>query len=219
MNRLLRIVVAGYGRWALAERNPAAQVAENLKKEHIEGCELSPYVLPVSSATLTENISRILKAERPDVWIGLGVNSVGTMIQPEMVGINWRHFAVPDVDGAVLNNLPIFCEGPDAYNSGIPNEKIVRSLRAEGIPAQISFHAGTHLCNQMLYSVNHLTRLMNLPTFSGFIHIPQSPENIAASPDHTPSAGSMSLQMSTRAIRKSIEVVRDELFSPKRQAA
>ncbi len=208
-----KIVLAGYGRWAKAVCNPAAQIARMLRTERFVGCELISLVIPVSTSDLTDCVSQILTEHRPDIWLGLGVNTAGTVIQPEMVGINWRHFSVPDVDGAQLDCSPIFEGGPDAYNADIPNRRIVEALCAQGIPARVSFHAGTHLCNQMLYSVNHLSRAMDMPIRSGFIHVPQTPDNVAnAANDATP-CGSMSLTMMATAIRLSIGVICDD-FNP-----
>ncbi|WP_372572223.1 pyroglutamyl-peptidase I family protein [Ruegeria jejuensis] len=213
MSRAPRIVVAGYGRWIKAERNPAAQIAELLKTESVAGCELTSVVIPVSSVELPDHVCSILREERPDYWLGLGVNTAGTVIQPEMIGINWRHFSVADVDGAQPECRPIFSGGPDAYNSGLPNREIVQALCTEGIPAQVSFHAGTHLCNQMLYSVNHLSRTLDMPIRSGFIHVPQTPENVADAEDEERTCGSMSLAMMAQAIRIAIGVICDG-FTP-----
>lgn len=208
-----RIVVAGFGRWPEAERNPASQIAEALKPERWHQCQVIPLVMPVSSATLESKVREVLLQHQPDVWIGLGVNSRLGMIRPEMLGINWRRFRVPDADGAMLDTCTIFDDAPAAYHSALPNERIVHALKAHGIPAQLSFHAGTHLCNQMLYTVCHLASELQMQVRSGFIHVPQTPENIAMSSSEQWHECSMSLAMMVESIECAIDVICENLPS------
>ncbi len=205
-----KILVAGYGAWAKAENNPAAQVVKELGTRNWTGCELVLHVMPVLSADLTDNISNLLEQHKPDAWVGLGVSDAG-IIQTEMLGINWRHFEVPDVTGAQLDQSPVFPGGPAAYNATLPNAKMVKAVNKAGIPASVSFHAGTHLCNQMLYTAQHLIQQRGLSTLSGFIHVPQTPGNIAMTERRKPQTSSMSLPMIADAIATCIDTLADEL--------
>ena len=82
--------------------------------------------------------------------------------------------------------------GPDAYNATLPNEEIVDAINKAGIPAALSFHAGTHLCNQMLYTTAHLIRQSGMSTLNGFVHVPQTPANIAVKTHREAKVPSMS---------------------------
>ena len=106
-----KILVAGYGPWAKAENNPAAQAVDELRKRAWHDCDLSLHVLPVCSTSLIDNVSALLEEHRPDAWLGLGV-SEAAIIEAEMVGINWRHFSVPDVAGDRYEKTPILAGGP-----------------------------------------------------------------------------------------------------------
>ncbi len=47
-------------------------------------------------------------------------------------------------------------------------------LREENIPAQVSYHAGTFLCNAMLYLSHYYVEKQKRKTRSAFIHLPLS---------------------------------------------
>jgi pyroglutamyl-peptidase len=62
--------------------------------------------------------------------------------------------------------------GPIAYRSGLPLGDWAVRLRESGIPAEISYHAGTYLCNATLYFSCYLTERMELKTKAAFVHLP-----------------------------------------------
>src|SRR5690606_36148150 len=45
---------------------------------------------------------------------------------------------------------------PTAYRSDLPLARWASGLRGEGIPADVSYHAGTYVCNAALYLTHHL---------------------------------------------------------------
>ena len=201
-----RILVAGYGAWAKAENNPAAQVVGELGKRSWTGCEVIGHVMAVNSDDLPASIDALLDAHRPDAWVGMGV-SEAAIIQTEMVGINWRHFDVPDSSGAQVDLSPVVAGGPVAYGATLPHAEMVAAVNAAGIPAAVSFHAGTHLCNQMLYTTAHAIQKRGLPTLTGFIHVPQTPGNVARMEGRKRQMASMSLAMTTDAIAICIDTL------------
>lgn len=172
-----KIILAGYGSWAKASYNPAEAVAMEMGARNWTDCEVISHAMPVRSDTLVDEIDQLLKLHTPDAWIGIGVSSA-TLIEAEMVGINWCDFDVPDAAGQTLKNVKIVPNGPSAYEASLPNDEIVSAITQSGIPAAISHHAGTHLCNHMLYSTARLIEQNAMPTLSGFIHVPRSPANI-----------------------------------------
>jgi pyroglutamyl-peptidase len=71
-------------------------------------------------------------------------------------------------------------------------------VRRAGIPCQVSYHAGTYLCNAMLYLAHHLTQEMQLKTRSAFIHVPLDASQTAA---QAQDMASMPASMSAMAVR------------------
>lgn len=210
MSRKPTILVSGYGTWAKADTNPAAEVAGRLDPADFTSCTLVTVELPVHSADLMDTVGALLDEHKPDGWIGLGVSGAA-VVQPEMIGINWRDFSVPDAAGEQPHAEPVLAGGPPAYNATLPCEDMAAAMRAAGIPSAISYSAGTHLCNQLIYTLAHLTEARGLNLLSGFVHVPQSPENIAQREGEAGLAPSMDLALSTRAIGICVEVLAAKL--------
>ncbi len=67
---------------------------------------------------------------------------------------------------------PLDLEGPVAYRSALPLGQWATQLREAGIPAEVSYHAGTYLCNATLYWSHLCAERMGLRTRSAFVHLP-----------------------------------------------
>jgi pyroglutamyl-peptidase len=63
-------------------------------------------------------------------------------------------------------------DGPAAYVSKLPLAKWASALREQGIPAQVSHHAGTFLCNATMYMSHYIAEQQQLKTQAAFLHIP-----------------------------------------------
>jgi pyroglutamyl-peptidase len=57
---------------------------------------------------------------------------------------------------------------------------ILRELTAAGLPAYISYTAGTYLCNFTLYSTLHRLAGLSRAVPAGFIHLPYLPAMVAS---------------------------------------
>lgn len=68
--------------------------------------------------------------------------------------------------------------GPAAYRSNLPLAAWATKIRAAGIPVQVSYHAGTYLCNAILYLAQHIAAEQKLKTQSAFVHLPLSPSQV-----------------------------------------
>ncbi|HEX5103916.1 MAG TPA: pyroglutamyl-peptidase I [Pirellulaceae bacterium] len=68
--------------------------------------------------------------------------------------------------------------GPAAYQTSLPLAEWAALVRASGIPCQVSYHAGTYLCNAVLYLSQHIAREQNLKTQATFIHLPLAPSQV-----------------------------------------
>jgi len=201
------IVVAGYGGWAKAKVNPAEQVLRQLTLKRWTKCRVEFLEIPVDSLQLSTTVEQTLLDLKPDAWIGLGVASGANIIKAEMVGVNWLHFRVPDIKGYTPKLQRVMGDGACAYDATLPNQEIVQVLNKSSIPANLSFSAGTHMCNQMLYSTRYFVEKHQLPTLCGFMHIPQSAENISQTLPWEVPLPSMPLSTMTNATELAIEVI------------
>ena len=98
---------------------------------------------------------------------------------------------------------PIEPDGPIAYWATIPVREVVEAIRQEGIPATLSYSAGTFVCNHVFYSACHFAAGRGLDIKVGFIHVPYLPEQ-ALEKDAAPS---MSQECVVRAVEAAVRTV------------
>jgi pyroglutamyl-peptidase len=101
---------------------------------------------------------------------------------------------------------PVVADGPVAYLTTIPIKAILKRMREAGIPSSVSYSAGTHGCNQILYWLLHYVSTKGLRTKVGFIHLPYLPKQVAKMWEKAPSMyqPSMSLVLMSRGVRIAI---------------
>jgi pyroglutamyl-peptidase len=73
---------------------------------------------------------------------------------------------------------PLVVGGPPAYQSDLPLAHWSSQIRALGIPCQVSYHAGTYLCNALLYLTHHIASERRLRTRCTFVHLPLAPQQV-----------------------------------------
>ena len=142
---------------------------------------------PVDFAAVKERLADDLRANH-DYALHLGQAPGSTRVQLESYAIN--------VGGSSTQAPEEYRElvvgGPPAYRSVLPVAAWSEQLRSLGIPAQVSYHAGTYLCNATFYFSCYLAERMGLKTQSAFIHLPldvsqtaQQAQHMASLPAHT----------------------------------
>jgi pyroglutamyl-peptidase len=109
-----------------------------------------------------------------DVALHLGQAPGIGRIHLEQVGINVGGNAQQTPD----QFLPLVEDGPAAYRSELPLGRWAGELREVGIPCQVSHHAGTYLCNAVLYLSHHFAVEQRLKTKSCFVHLPLAPQQV-----------------------------------------
>jgi len=199
------IVLTGYGDWEKSAPNPAEQVMNAVAAMSWSDHDFTPITVPVETDKLMPLVEVRMRELRPDLWIGLGVVPAESVMRIEAVGINSRDFSVPDNNGVQLDGVPVVEEGPAAYYATVPCKAMTAAMRAGGVPTITSYHAATHMCNQMLYSSLHVAARAGLATRCGFVHVPFTPEFVAHQEppeDHQPS---MELSRMAEGVRIAIE--------------
>ena len=114
----------------------------------------------------------IQKAEQtsPDMIISLGQAAGRSKVTPEYVAINFMNARIPDNRGNQPLREPIASQGPDAYFSTLPVFDMAGAIRSKELPSEVSFTAGTFVCNELYYSLLH--HFNGTDTKVCFIHVP-----------------------------------------------
>lgn len=168
------ILVTGFEPFGGEASNPSWDAVEMLPPE-IAGHAIVKRRLPVAYDRCFDPIRETI-GPRVQAVVCVGQAGGRTAITPECAALARMHAALADGDGLVRTHAPIE-GGQAAYFATLPVEAMVARLRAQGIPAAASYHAGTYVCNAVLY---HLLRaLEGTGVLGGFIHVPYASEQVA----------------------------------------
>ncbi len=179
--------------------NPALRAVEQLP-DQIEGCQIVKLQVPTVFKASIDVLLASIAREQPDFVICLGQAGGRFAIAPEVVAINKDDARIADNAGNQPNDCAIVADGATAYFSTLPNKAIVKALRANNIPAALSYSAGTFVCNHLFYGLMHAIASDYPAMRGGFIHLPYCTEQVIDK-KNTPF---MSVAMMTTALQKAI---------------
>lgn len=135
--------------------------------------------LPCAFATVGECLTQLIDALQPAMVIATGLGPGRSVISFERVAINVNDARIPDNLGEQPIDTPVVADGPAAYFTTLPIKAMVKAVREAGIGASVSQTAGTFVCNQVFYLLQHA--LAATAVRSGFIHVPYLPEQVVVS--------------------------------------
>ncbi|SDU88831.1 pyroglutamyl-peptidase I [Pseudomonas mucidolens] len=141
-----------------------------------DGIRIVARQLPCAFATAGACLNQLLVEHAPQLVIATGLGPGRSDISIERVAINLNDARIADNLGERPIDTPVVPGGPAAYFSTLPVKAMVKALREAGIAASVSQTAGTFVCNQVFYSLQHA--LAGSGVRSGFIHVPWLPEQV-----------------------------------------
>jgi pyroglutamyl-peptidase len=167
------VLLTGFEPFGTATSNPSGEIVKQ-----ISGDNIITAILPVAYTQSADRLLALIAEHNPDVVICLGQAEGRTAITPEKVAINLDDARLADNEGVLRSDVKILDKGPDAYFSTLPVKEMVEAIKAQGIPASVSFSAGAFLCNHVFYVAQNKFAGTNVR--SGFVHVPlmdsQAPE-------------------------------------------
>jgi pyroglutamyl-peptidase len=173
----MRILITGFEPFGGQSINPSWEVARALAGLSWPQTQVRVIQLPCVFAQAASALTRALDDVRPDIVLALGQAEGRSDISVERVAINIMDARIADNAGAQPIDQPVVAGGPAAYFSTLPIKHLVARLRAAGFPASVSQTAGTFVCNQVFYVLQHA--LAGQAVRSGFVHLPLLPEQAA----------------------------------------
>ena len=169
-------LVTGSEPFAGLPTNPAELVLPFIDGAEIDGITIVARATPVSRARLPGLLPELVAQYRPAFVLAIGLAQGANCARVEKVAINATDFAVADNDGArPLHGGKIDPAGPAARLASWDAEAVATAILAAGVPARVSYSAGTHLCNLTLYT--YLGALAAAVP-CGFLHLPYLPEQL-----------------------------------------
>ena len=197
----MKILVTGFAPFGGEKLNPSWEAVKRLP-DCVGGTELIKREIPTEFDASGVMLHGLLEQLRPDAVLCVGQYGGANGIRVERVAVNLRDARIADNAGAKPVDEPVVPGAPDAYFATLPTRRIVEKLREQDIPAQLSYSAGTFVCNNLLYCALHESAQKFPATRCGFVHVPYLPEQAKDG-----SAPSMSLALMVRALTAALETI------------
>lgn len=208
----MTLLVTGFDPWddgINASRELVQSLADDLPDElQAVAGYLRFEILPADSDRLADTVTALLARYEPRAWIMFGQARGRNRVCLERVAINVLDFDDSDAAGNRPQDLAVVADGPAAYRSTLSRQgQLVDKLNAMEIPAALSSHAGTFLCNQALYLALHFSTGSALQC--GFVHVPPLPSQAV---QQWPDSPHMPLAMTCRAATTLLSTVHRQVF-------
>ncbi|MEZ6109800.1 MAG: pyroglutamyl-peptidase I [Pirellulaceae bacterium] len=188
-----RVLVTAFEPYDVWSENASWLALVELTRDLPVRPEVTTRLYPVDYAEMRKRLERDLAAGY-DFALHLGQAPGAAVIELESIGINAA--SIGEVAGECK---PLVDDGPVAYRSSLPLGAWAVGLRESGIPARVSYHAGTYLCNATLYLSHYIAERQRLATRSVFIHLPLETRQIIP---HPKPLASMPRQVMAQALRQ-----------------
>ena len=207
-----KIMVTGFLPFNGEPVNPSREVALRLTSP--ENCELVTAILPVEYEKAGTALAEEVRRHQPDILISLGQGGLRPALNIEFVAINFAttrssdgEHLIADEGGRVMDDVVFDPNGPRAYFATLPVRRMCRAARSAGVPAGISYSAGTYLCNYTMYTGLKLGAESYPAMKSTFIHLPFLPEQLTWEQEVTnwPISYSMPLEDMVKGIQAILE--------------
>ncbi len=192
MPRVLVTAFEPYGPW---RTNASWLALMELTRDFPKSPSIVTRRYPVDYDAVRQRLQDDL-AQGYDFSLHLGQAPGSSAIRLEQFALNVRDNGATHADG-----LPsLAADGPAAYRSRLPLADWAARLRQIGIPAQVSHHAGTYLCNATLYWSHYLCEQQGWHTQSAFVHLPLEPSQALDEPGQWPSMTAAQAAMAVRTL-------------------
>lgn len=189
------ILLTGFEPFGGERINPSWELARALDDQQIGAARVVARCLPCVFGAALTSLEQALQEIQPVLVLALGQAGGRAELSLERVAINVIDARIADNAGHQPIDEPVVAGAAAAYFSTLPIKAMVAGLRAAGLPAGISQTAGTFVCNQVFYGLQH--QLSGGSVRSGFMHIPLLPEQAA----HLPGQASMALSTMVEGVR------------------
>lgn len=139
-------------------------------------------VLPTCCKASWKELKRLLKAQKGEetALVMTGLASMRDHISLEYVALNLREYRINDNQGHQHERQLLYKNGENAIFCDLPLDKLQKQLAGKGYPCQISYHAGTFVCNEIYYRACRYRQTHKNISSVLFVHVPGL-ENLARS--------------------------------------
>ncbi len=174
------ILLCGFEGFGEIKRNPSGEAVRRIMEEEPKNSVITGKVLPVIFGKAFLELKETIDRLSPDFITLTGVSLRTAGFRLERTALNIADSKIKDNAGAQPRDQLIEKDGPPAYFTTLPLDRIKQNLEAAGLPVSLSYYAGTYVCNDLLYRTLHYCEKTEGKIKTGFVHIPpmleQTPE-------------------------------------------
>lgn len=170
----MKALITGFDPFGGETINPAYEAVKAMS-DTIGECEIIKMEIPTVFGKSIDILKQTIDTEQPDIVMCIGQAGGRFGITPEYVAINLDEARIEDNEGNQPSDCPINEEGPNAYFTSLPVKAIVKELTENEIPSNVSYTAGTFVCNHIFYGLMDMIAADYPSIRGGFIHVPYLP--------------------------------------------
>lgn len=171
----MRFIITGFEPQFGIKKTPSGELAKLWRDGLISvpGAEVKSIVLPQVYGVAGRETCNEIAAFKPHAVIMYGATQKNDPIRFERFAVNIRNSSMGDNTRVPVRDQQIVPGGVPGYESSWPCMLLANSLSESGHNAVVSYHAGTHVCNDQLYIVMKWLSENNIghPVGAGFIHM------------------------------------------------
>lgn len=172
---LPRLLVTGFGRFPGMPANPSAKLARHLARSRPAAGAATELLLLATRWDEAAGFPALLARTAPDIVLMLGVAARRRLVSIEIVG-RTATGASPDAAGCRPASR-VLEPGASAQRAlAARPAPLLAALRAAGVPAHLSRHAGRYVCNALTFRAYGWARAGRRadggPRLAVFVHVP-----------------------------------------------
>jgi pyroglutamyl-peptidase len=173
---MLTVLVAGFGPFPGAPKNPSAGLVRALLKRRrpaLADVRLIGTVIPTSYAFVAREFRDLLRKHDPDAVLLFGLASRAKFMRVERRAVNAATSLYPDFTRRKLTTRSLIAGLPCELRSTGSVERLVQAGRAAGVDTRPSRDAGRYICNAALFTALDVAQSSGRPRRVAFVHIPR----------------------------------------------
>ncbi|MBE6984510.1 MAG: pyroglutamyl-peptidase I [Ruminococcaceae bacterium] len=188
------LLITGFDPFGGEKLNPSWEAVSRLD-DTIGAYRLEKLQIPTVFGKAAQTVLSAVREKKPDAVLCIGQAGGRSAVTPEYVAINLRYATIFDNEKNMPQDIPVIDGAPKAYFSTLPVRKMANAIEQAGVRSQMSYSAGTFVCNDLLFT------LLHEGVACAFIHVPYLPEQAKADQP------SMPLEQIVRALTAAISAL------------
>lgn len=182
----MKVLITGFAPFGGESINPAYDAITMIPDE-VAGAQVVKLEIPTVFKESGEVLKAAIKETEPDIVICVGQAGGRSAVSFERVAINLAEARIPDNKGQQPIGEKLEEDGETAYFTSLPIKAMMKNVQEHGLPAYISYTAGTFVCNHIMYRLLYMIDNVFTGIKGGFIHVPFESSQVISRAVGTPS--------------------------------